>query len=165
MGRLRLVNRLDAAAWPALGGSSRSPDQRQRTNGRLIFIIISGVAAALAGLSLTGSGNWWAVILLGVVEAILGFIMLTEPGARPLALAYMFAIWVTLAGTMEIAAAVTVRNYTNGNTFWWLLLDSLRWESASTSRLTPIWGSPPSSTPSGSMRHSRAFSPLCWRFA
>lgn len=85
------------------------------------YFIISGVATVFAGVSLTGGGNWWLLILLGVVEAILGFIMLTEPGAGPLALAYLFAMWLILTGTTEISAATMIRNYTNGNEFWWIL--------------------------------------------
>jgi uncharacterized membrane protein HdeD (DUF308 family) len=86
------------------------------------YFIISGVVTVFAGVSLTGAGSWWALILLGVVEAVLGFIMLAQPGAGPLALAYLFAIWVILAGTTEISAAVTLRSYTNSNEFWWILL-------------------------------------------
>ena len=86
------------------------------------YFIISGVATLAAGVSLTGAGNWWLLILLGIVEAILGFIMLAEPGAGPLALAYIFAIWVILAGTTEISAATMMRDYTNGNEVWWILL-------------------------------------------
>jgi len=86
------------------------------------YFIISGVTTAFAGISLTGSGSWWALILLGIVEAVLGFIMLAQPGAGPLALAYLFAIWVILAGTTEISVAITVRSYTNNNEFWWILL-------------------------------------------
>jgi len=86
------------------------------------YFIISGVATIAAGVSLTGAGSWWLLILLGIVEAILGFIMLTEPGAGPLALAYLFAIWVILTGTTEISAAVMVREYTNSNEIWWILL-------------------------------------------
>ena len=85
------------------------------------YFIISGATTVFAGISLTGAGSWWALILLGIVEAVLGFIMLAEPGAGPLALAYLFALWVILAGTTEISAAITLRSYTNNNEFWWIL--------------------------------------------
>jgi uncharacterized membrane protein HdeD (DUF308 family) len=86
------------------------------------YFIISGAVTVFAGVSLTGAGNWWLLILLGAVEAILGFIMLTQPGARPLGLAYLFAIWLILSGTTEISAAMMLRGYANGGELWWILL-------------------------------------------
>jgi len=86
------------------------------------YFIITGVATVVGGFSVTGIGNWWLLIVLGVVESFLGFIMLAEPGAGPLALAYIFAIWVILTGTMEISGAIQLRTYTNNNEFWWILL-------------------------------------------
>src|SRR5208283_121478 len=66
------------------------------------YFIISGIAAIVAGISLTGAGSWWSLILLGIVQAALGFMMLTQPGAGPLALAYLFAIWMISTGVVEV---------------------------------------------------------------
>lgn len=85
------------------------------------YFIISGVAALFAGVSLTGVGYSWTLVLLGVVEAALGVIMLTQPGAGPLALAYLFALWMITSGVLEISAANSLRDYIN-NEFWWVLL-------------------------------------------
>jgi uncharacterized membrane protein HdeD (DUF308 family) len=69
-------------------------------------------------------GNWWALILLGTVQVALGIIMLAKPGAGPLALAYLFAIWAFSTGLMEISAAIALRSYVK-NEFWWVLLGLL----------------------------------------
>ena len=66
------------------------------------YFLVSGVAALFAGISLTGAGSWWTLTLLGVVQCALGFMMLTEPGAGPLALAYLFAIWTISTGALEL---------------------------------------------------------------
>ena len=85
------------------------------------YFIISGLAAILGGIAFTGNGHWWALILLGIVQAALGVLMLSQPGLGPLALAYMFAIWMIMSGTVELTAAIQLRNVIS-NEFWLGLL-------------------------------------------
>src|SRR5271165_948867 len=85
------------------------------------YFIISGVAEIVAGFSFTGVGHWWALVFLGIVSAFLGFIMLAEPGAGPLALAFFFAIYLMVTGLTEITAAVQLRSVIS-NEFWYVLL-------------------------------------------
>lgn len=86
-----------------------------------VYFILSGLAALFAGVSFAGVGHWWSLVLMGIVQAALGFIMLAEPGVGPLALAYLFALWMVTTGVMEISGAVALRSYIS-NEFWWLLL-------------------------------------------
>jgi uncharacterized membrane protein HdeD (DUF308 family) len=86
-----------------------------------VYFIINGLSVLFAGLAFTGAGSWWSLILLGIVQIALGVIMLAKPGAGPLALAYLFAIWFFLTGSMEISTAITFRQYISGD-FWWVLL-------------------------------------------
>jgi uncharacterized membrane protein HdeD (DUF308 family) len=58
---------------------------------------------------------------MGVVQGALGFIMLAQPGAGPLALAYFFALWMISSGVLEISSAIALRSYVS-NDFWWILL-------------------------------------------
>src|SRR5579871_6471001 len=51
------------------------------------YFIISGLVSMIAGFSFTGLGHWWALVLMGFVQAVLGVMMLGQPGAGPLALA------------------------------------------------------------------------------
>lgn len=85
------------------------------------YFIVSGVVAFVAGFSFTGVGHWWALILMGLVQAALGIIMLAEPGAGPLALVFFFAVWLMTSGVLEISSAIALRNYID-NEFWWILL-------------------------------------------
>lgn len=88
------------------------------------FFIVSGLMSIFAGISFTGSGPWWALILMGVLQAALGIYMLATPGVGPLALAYLVAIWAFSAGLLEIMSAIALRRYIN-NEFWWALLGVL----------------------------------------
>ena len=85
------------------------------------YFIISGVTSFFAGVSFTGVGYWWAYVLMGFVQTVLGILMLAEPGAGPLALAYIFALWLIMSGTLELSTAIQLRNVLN-NDFWWILL-------------------------------------------
>ncbi|MBV8172053.1 MAG: HdeD family acid-resistance protein [Candidatus Eremiobacteraeota bacterium] len=85
------------------------------------YFIITGLLAIVAGLSFTGIGNWWLLVLYGIGSGALGIIMLTQPGAGPLALAYLIAIWAFSTGMMEIASAIALRDVIR-NEFWWVLL-------------------------------------------
>jgi uncharacterized membrane protein HdeD (DUF308 family) len=85
------------------------------------YFIISGVVSFLAGLSFTGIGTWWALAIMGVVQTVLGVLMLAEPGVGPLALAYLFALWLVMTGTTELYSAIALRNVVT-NEFWWALL-------------------------------------------
>lgn len=85
------------------------------------YCILSGLGAIAAGVSFTGVGNWWALVLTGLVQGALGIIILSNPAAGPLALAYLFALWWITTGMLEISSAVLLRPYIE-NEFWWLLL-------------------------------------------
>ncbi len=88
------------------------------------FFLVSGVVALFAGISLSGAGHWWLLILTGVAQGFLGIVMLAEPGAGPLALAYLVAIWAFSTGLLEIASAIALRNFVKDE-FWWLLLGAV----------------------------------------
>ena len=96
------------------------------TSGALVIVlaayfVISGFTAIFAGISFTGVGQWWGLIIMGIIQTALGVIMFVEPGTGPLAVAYLFAIWMIMTGAMEITSAVTLRQVVD-NEFWWILL-------------------------------------------
>ena len=88
------------------------------------YFIITGVMSVFAGFSFAGTGHWWALILVGVLEAFLGVYMLTTPGVGPLALAYIVALWSIATGLLELTAAIQFRSVVP-NDFWWGLLGVL----------------------------------------
>jgi uncharacterized membrane protein HdeD (DUF308 family) len=85
------------------------------------YFILSGITAIVAGFSFSGVGNLWALVLMGVAQGALGFLMLAAPGAGPLALAYLFATWMIMTGVTEISSAIALRSYIS-NEFWWIVL-------------------------------------------
>lgn len=85
------------------------------------YFIISGIVSFFGGVSFTGTGSWWSLAILGILQVILGILMLTQPLAGPLALAYLFALWMVMTGAVEISSAMAVRALIN-NEFWWVLL-------------------------------------------
>jgi uncharacterized membrane protein HdeD (DUF308 family) len=85
------------------------------------YFIIAGVVSIVAGFSFTGTGSWWLFVISGIVQAFLGFLMLSQPFMGPLALAYLFATWTIMTGVTEISSAIAMRNVIN-NEFWWILL-------------------------------------------
>jgi uncharacterized membrane protein HdeD (DUF308 family) len=85
------------------------------------YFIIAGAVSVLAGFSFTGTGSWWLFVVSGIVQEFLGFLMLSQPGMGPLALAYLFAIWMITTGVTEISSAIALRNIIS-NEFWWILL-------------------------------------------
>jgi uncharacterized membrane protein HdeD (DUF308 family) len=96
------------------------------TAGALVYVaaayfIVAGVVSVLAGFSFTGVGSWWLFVISGIVQAFLGFLMLSQPGMGPLALAYLFATWTIMTGVTEISSAIALRKVIN-NEFWWILL-------------------------------------------
>lgn len=85
------------------------------------YFVISGLVAIYAGVAGTGSASWGALILMGIVQAAVGFTMLAEPWLGPLALAYLFAAWMLMSGTMEISSAIALHDVI-GNEAWWIVL-------------------------------------------
>jgi len=85
------------------------------------FFILSGIAAIAAGVSFTGVGQGWLLILMGLMQAALGIIMIAQPSTGPLALAYLVAVYAISSGLMEISSAIAFRNYIT-NEGWWIFL-------------------------------------------
>jgi len=85
------------------------------------YFIINGLIALWAGISTSGTGSWWLLIIFGLGSGALGILMLMKPGVGPLALAYLVAIWAFSTGLMEITSAIALRDFIN-NEFWWILL-------------------------------------------
>ena len=88
------------------------------------YFIVTGVVEIIAGVSFTGVDRWWAMILVGALEAFLGVYMLVNPGVGPLTVAYLVAIWAIATGLLELVSAIRFRQYID-NDFWWGFLGVL----------------------------------------
>lgn len=81
------------------------------------YALIDGVMAIVAGV--TGqAGPWWALVLEGLVGIAAGIVTLIWPDITELALLYLIAGWSIATGVFEIAAAIQLRKYIEGE---WLL--------------------------------------------
>lgn len=113
----------------ALGLAALAFAQPAATAGALVYIaaayfVGSGALALLAGLSFSGIAHCWALVLMGLAQMFLGIVMFNEPGAGPLALAYLVAIWSFSTGLMEVSAAIALRSYM-ADEFWWILVGAI----------------------------------------
>ncbi|MGD0473493.1 MAG: DUF308 domain-containing protein [Candidatus Velthaea sp.] len=88
------------------------------------YFVSSGALALLAGISFSGIAHWWSLVLMGIAQMFLGIVMFNEPGAGPLAVAYLIAIWSFSTGLMEISAAIALRRYI-ADEFWWIVLGAI----------------------------------------
>jgi len=74
------------------------------------YFIIAGFAQVAGGVAFTGAGHWWLLILTGAMSVFVGFVMLTQYGMGPLALAYLVAIYAIFNGLMEISSGIMFGN-------------------------------------------------------
>ena len=85
------------------------------------YFIIAGVAEVAGGFAVTGIGQWWLLVLTGAMSIFLGFIMLTQPGMGPLALAYLVAVYAIFNGVAEITSGIQLRDVMD-NAGWMVFL-------------------------------------------
>ena len=85
------------------------------------YFIVSGVFQVAGGLATSGIGRWWLLIITGAMSVILGFIMFTQPGMGPLALAYLVAMYAIFNGITEISAGAMLSNVMP-HSGWWIVL-------------------------------------------
>jgi uncharacterized membrane protein HdeD (DUF308 family) len=99
------------------------------TAGALIFLlaayfVLSGALSLYAGISFTGTGHWWALVLMGILQIALGLIMVVIPLAGALSLAYLCAVWAIASGSMEISSGIALRGHAAGE-IWSIVLGIL----------------------------------------
>jgi uncharacterized membrane protein HdeD (DUF308 family) len=85
------------------------------------YFIVSGVLQVAGGLATSGIGQWWLLIISGAMSVILGFIMFTQPGMGPLALAYLVAMYAIFNGITEISAGAMLSKVMP-HSGWWIVL-------------------------------------------
>ena len=74
------------------------------------YFIVAGFAQVAGGIAFTGVGQSWLLLLTGAMSIFLGFIMLTQPGMGPLALAYLVAVYAIFNGIAEITSGIALRD-------------------------------------------------------
>lgn len=70
------------------------------------YAILDGIAAIAASFQARSTlGNWWVLLLEGIVGLIIGILAFVWPGETALVLLYLVAIWALITGFMEIGSA------------------------------------------------------------
>jgi uncharacterized membrane protein HdeD (DUF308 family) len=82
-----------------------------------VYAIFDGVLLTIAAFA-SGTGNWWALLLAGILGIVAGGIAFVNPGLTALTLLYCIAFWSVTAGISQIIAAIRLRKEIEGE---WLL--------------------------------------------
>lgn len=88
------------------------------------YFIIAGIAQIAGGVTFSGVGQWWLLVLMGAMSVILGFVMITQPGMGPLALAYLVAMYAIFNGLMEISSGAMLSRVVP-HSGWWIFLGAV----------------------------------------
>lgn len=73
------------------------------------FLIVSGISQAIFAFSLRGWEGVAVNLVSGVLETIIGFIMILKPGATAQVLTLALAIYLLVGGAFRIGAALTMK--------------------------------------------------------
>ncbi len=79
-----------------------------------VYALIDGVFGAIAGIR----GKWTSLVIMGLLGIAAGLVALLWPGLAAVSLLWVLAIWVIVAGAMQIAAAIRLRKEVQGEWMW-----------------------------------------------
>jgi uncharacterized membrane protein HdeD (DUF308 family) len=79
-----------------------------------IYALIDGVFAIIAGIR----GKWTSLVLLGILGIAAGIVALVWPGLTAVSLLWVLAIWIIVAGAMQVSAAIRLRKEVQGEWLW-----------------------------------------------
>src|SRR4051794_29259908 len=83
------------------------------------YALVDGVASIVAAIRAgRHHGQWWAMLIEGIVGVAAGLITFVWPAITALALLYLIAAWALMTGVLEIVAAVRLRQVISNE---WLL--------------------------------------------
>jgi uncharacterized membrane protein HdeD (DUF308 family) len=82
------------------------------------YAITDGVFAIAAGLRGREQERWWLLLIVGILSVIAGLLAFALPGMTAFVLLILIAVRAIVTGAFEIAAAIQMRKYINGE---WLL--------------------------------------------
>lgn len=86
------------------------------------YAVVEGIFNSIIALRAPkGESRWWVLLLEGIVSVAAGFIAFLYPDITVLVLVILIGVWAILTGAFEIAAAIRLRKYIEGE---WLLVVS-----------------------------------------
>jgi uncharacterized membrane protein HdeD (DUF308 family) len=81
------------------------------------YAFFDGVMHLIAAVR-SGGGEWWALLLAGILSIGTGLVAIFYPGLTAVTLVYFIAFWSITSGASEIIAAIRLRKEIEGE---WLL--------------------------------------------
>jgi uncharacterized membrane protein HdeD (DUF308 family) len=79
-----------------------------------IYALIDGIFGVVAGIR----GKWTSLVVLGLLGIAAGVVALLWPGLTAITLLWILAIWIIVAGAMQISAAIRLRKEVQGEWLW-----------------------------------------------
>ena len=79
-----------------------------------IYALIDGIFGVVAGIR----GKWTSLIVLGLLGIAAGVVALLWPGLTAISLLWVLAVWVIVAGAMQVSAAIRLRKEVQGEWLW-----------------------------------------------
>lgn len=88
------------------------------------YAVVEGIFNGIIALRAPkGASRWWFLLLEGVVSVAAGFIAFLYPAITILVFVILFGAWAIITGAFEIAAAIRLRKYIEGE--WLLVLSGI----------------------------------------
>ncbi len=74
------------------------------------YAFVGGVTSFGFGLLAAGEhGEWWPLVLGGIIGIAVGVVTFMQPTTMALALVFVIAAWAIATGLLEVVAAITLR--------------------------------------------------------
>ena len=97
----------------------------------LTLIIIFGIYSFVDGLfdviisisNRKDNEKWWALLIAGIASVVIGVISLSNPSITGIALVYLIAVKALINGVLEIAAAIELRHFIEGE--WMMVISGI----------------------------------------
>ncbi len=79
-----------------------------------VYALFDGIVGIIAGIK----GKWGSLVVLGLLGIAAGVVALLWPGLTAVSLLWVLAIWIIVAGAMQISAAIRLRKEVQGEWLW-----------------------------------------------
>jgi uncharacterized membrane protein HdeD (DUF308 family) len=79
-----------------------------------VYALFDGIVGIIAGIK----GKWTSLVVLGLLGIAAGIVALLWPGLTAISLLWVLAIWIIVAGSMQIGAAIRLRKEVEGEWMW-----------------------------------------------
>jgi uncharacterized membrane protein HdeD (DUF308 family) len=88
------------------------------------YAVVEGIFNGIIALRAPkGESRWWVLLLEGIISVAAGFIAFLYPDITVLVFVVLLGVWAIITGAFEIAAAIRLRKYIEGE--WLLVLSGI----------------------------------------